>query len=172
MQQEGCAASATNTKTTHTPASDAPQSPTTNTAADTLWMRRAVERAGDRNWMAVAREVNMALGHAPGGGRTAKQCRGRYMHHLKPGLKRGPWAWDEEDALVAAHKRYGNSWSKVARHLPGRTETDIKNHCERAAPPRRPSSAPLLAPLALPRVVPRLLFSLHRLTALLSLPLS
>ena len=118
-------------------------------------MRRAVERAGDRNWMAVAREVNMALGHAPGGGRTAKQCRGRYMHHLKPGLKRGPWAWDEEDALVAAHKRYGNSWSKVARHLPGRTETDIKNHCEQ----RRPSSLP--PPPACLAAGLSLAFSLH-----------
>jgi len=70
----------------------------------------------------------MALGY-DGGGRTAKQCRGRYMHHLKPGLKRGPWTWEEEEALVAAHAEMGNSWSKIARGLPGRTETDIKNHC-------------------------------------------
>jgi hypothetical protein len=81
--------------------------------------------------MAVAREVNMALGY-DSGGRTAKQCRGRYMHHLKPGLKRGPWTWEEEDTLVAAHMHLGNSWSKIAKDLPGRTETDIKNHC--AAP--------------------------------------
>jgi hypothetical protein len=51
------------------------------------------------------------------------------MHHLKPGLKRGPWTWEEEETLVAAHSSLGNSWSKIARELPGRTETDIKNHC-------------------------------------------
>ncbi|GBG00445.1 hypothetical protein Rsub_13223 [Raphidocelis subcapitata] len=90
-------------------------------------LRKAVERAGDKNWMAVSREVNMALGYDRGG-RTAKQCRGRYMHHLKPGLRRGPWTWDEEETLVAAHIHLGNSWSKIARELPGRTETDIKNH--------------------------------------------
>ncbi|KAI8463789.1 MAG: hypothetical protein J3K34DRAFT_462267 [Monoraphidium minutum] len=90
-------------------------------------LRKAVERAGDKNWMAVSRELNMALGYA-GSGRTAKQCRGRYMHHLKPGLKRGPWTWAEEEALVASHRQLGNSWSKIAKHLPGRTETDLKNH--------------------------------------------
>lgn len=90
-------------------------------------LRKAVERAGDKNWMAVAREVNMALGY-DSGGRTAKQCRGRYMHHLKPGLKRGPWTWEEEETLVRSHRRLGNSWSKIAKDLPGRTETDIKNH--------------------------------------------
>jgi myb proto-oncogene protein len=91
-------------------------------------LRHAVARAGDRNWMAVSREVNMALNYA-GAGRTAKQCRGRYMHHLKPGLKRGPWTWEEEEVLVGSHARHGNSWSRIARTLPGRTETDIKNHC-------------------------------------------
>lgn len=77
--------------------------------------------------MAVARELNMTLGYE-GSGRTAKQCRGRYMHHLKPGLKRGPWTWAEEQILVDSHQQLGNSWSKIAKQLWGRTETDIKNH--------------------------------------------
>lgn len=50
------------------------------------------------------------------------------MHHLKPGLKRGPWTWGEEQILVDSHQLLGNSWSKIAKYLPGRTETDIKNH--------------------------------------------
>lgn len=83
---------------------------------------------GIKNWTNVARCFNDLMGREPNVGRTAKQCRGRYLHHLKPDLKTGAWTVEEEEKMIQGHKCYGNHWSKIAHMLPGRTETAIKNH--------------------------------------------
>lgn len=50
--------------------------------------RRLVELHGEGNWSIIAREHNAEMG-ARGVGRIGKQCRERYIHHLKPGEGRG-----------------------------------------------------------------------------------
>lgn len=40
------------------------------------------------------------------------------------------WTEEEESLLVAAHLRYGNRWSDIAKVIRGRTENAVKNHCE------------------------------------------
>lgn len=52
--------------------------------------------------------------------RTGKQCRERWFNHLDPSLKRGPWTEDEDDALIEAQARLGNSWTKIATEIEGR----------------------------------------------------
>lgn len=49
------------------------------------------------------------------------------MNYLRPDLKRGKFSADEIRLVVNLHKSLGNSWSKIAACLPGRTDNDIKN---------------------------------------------
>ncbi len=52
--------------------------------------------------------------------RTGKQCRERWFNHLDPQLKKGPWTDEEDHTLIAAQRRIGNSWTKIASEMPGR----------------------------------------------------
>eukprot|EP00955_Chlamydomonas_euryale_P064867 359094-Chlamydomonas_euryale.AAC.14 len=72
--------------------------------------RRVVDQHGPRNWTQIADEINARMGRSPQAGRTGKQCRERWIHHLRPDIKRGAWTEDEDRVLVDGHKSYGNRW--------------------------------------------------------------
>jgi hypothetical protein len=72
-----------------------------------------------RKWQKIAQ-------HLPG--RQGKQCRERFVNHLDPALKKGEWSNDEEAVLIALHEQHGNRWAAIAKHLPGRSDNDVKNH--------------------------------------------
>ncbi|KAL1221647.1 Transcription factor MYB3R-4 [Cardamine amara subsp. amara] len=78
----------------------------------------AVTLFGTKNWHKISSFVP---------GRTATQCRERWVNCLDPKLNRGKWTEEEDEKLREAIAEHGYSWSKVASHLSCRTD----NQCSR-----------------------------------------
>jgi hypothetical protein len=78
-----------------------------------------VRQIGEKSWSRLATFLE---------GRTGKQCRERWFHHLAPGVNKSPWTEEEEQILREKHAEFGNRWALIARFLPGRSDNTIKNH--------------------------------------------
>ncbi|KAF5453201.1 hypothetical protein F2P56_028120 [Juglans regia] len=59
--------------------------------------------------------------------RCGKSCRLRWVNYLRPDLKRGSFSPQEEALVIELHRNLGNKWSRIAKHLPGRTDNEVKN---------------------------------------------
>lgn len=83
-----------------------------------LKLRELMEAAGGKqNWSELAEHL----------GKTGKQVRLRWVDHLSPEIDKRPWTEKEDKQLLRGHARYGNSWSRIAKVLPGRSDAMTKN---------------------------------------------
>jgi hypothetical protein len=77
-----------------------------------------VRANGPGNWHFVASSLE---------NRTPKQCRERWHNHLDPSIAKGRWSAAEDQILAEKHAILGNKWADIARFLPGRTDTLVRN---------------------------------------------
>lgn len=75
---------------------------------------------GEGRWNLLAKRSGLK--------RTGKSCRLRWLNYLKPDVKRGNFTPQEQISILELHSKWGNRWSKIAQHLPGRTDNEIKNY--------------------------------------------
>lgn len=59
--------------------------------------------------------------------RTGKQCRERYLNHLKPRLRFEDWTAPEDSLLIRLYGTMGTKWAQMAKIMNGRTDNHIKN---------------------------------------------
>jgi hypothetical protein len=87
------------------------------------WTREEDERlvsalaAEFKSWSSTA-------AHVPG--RTSKQCRERWAHHLDPRVRKGLYTEEEDERLLALHRLHGNRWSTIATELGGRSSDAVR----------------------------------------------
>nr|URY18963.1 MYB protein [Zanthoxylum bungeanum] len=78
-----------------------------------------IKKEGEGRWRTLPKRSGLL--------RCGKSCRLRWMNYLRPSVKRGQIAPDEEDLILRLHRLLGNRWSLIAGRIPGRTDNEIKN---------------------------------------------
>ncbi|KAG6597563.1 Transcription factor MYB-like protein, partial [Cucurbita argyrosperma subsp. argyrosperma] len=79
-----------------------------------------IQANGEGSWRSLPKNAGLL--------RCGKSCRLRWINYLRRDLKRGNITADEEQMIVKMHNAFGNRWSLIASHMPGRTDNEIKNY--------------------------------------------
>ncbi|KAK3410199.1 hypothetical protein EUGRSUZ_J02217 [Eucalyptus grandis] len=89
------------------------------TMEEDLILINYIANHGEGSWNSLAKAAGLK--------RTGKSCRLRWLNYLRPDVRRGNITTEEQLLIMELHAKWGNRWSKIAKHLPGRTDNEIKN---------------------------------------------
>jgi len=92
-------------------------------AQEDAWL---AERVAEQTARAEERKIRWGLVSKVIPGRTAKQCRERWVNNLNPSISRQPWTPEEDRAVMMLFEQHGPSWVAIAKAMPGRTENGVK----------------------------------------------
>ncbi|KEH22251.1 putative transcription factor MYB-HB-like family [Medicago truncatula] len=90
------------------------------TMEEDLILINYIANHGEGVWNSLAKSAGLK--------RTGKSCRLRWLNYLRPDVRRGNITPEEQLLIIELHAKWGNRWSKIAKHLPGRTDNEIKNY--------------------------------------------
>ncbi|KAI7733603.1 hypothetical protein M8C21_015993, partial [Ambrosia artemisiifolia] len=90
------------------------------TMEEDLILMKYIGEHGEGVWNTLAKSAGLK--------RTGKSCRLRWLNYLRPDVRRGNITPEEQILIMELHAKWGNRWSKIAKHLPGRTDNEIKNY--------------------------------------------
>ncbi|TFK30375.1 hypothetical protein FA15DRAFT_3853 [Coprinopsis marcescibilis] len=68
-------------------------------------------------------------------GRNNKACRKRWLHSLRPSVKKCAWSVEEDKRLLELYNEIGPKWSHIARGIPGRTDDACSKRYREALDP-------------------------------------
>lgn len=77
-----------------------------------------VDKYGAKNWIRIAFFME---------GRSNKSCRSRYLQHLAPLINSDPITLEEGNLIIKLVEEIGKQWAEIARRLPRRTDSTVKN---------------------------------------------
>lgn len=86
----------------------------------TLNSSKSVQKKRKISWGLVSKNID---------GRTAKQCRERWMNNVNPEICRDEWRHEEDEIIRDLLQKFPNRWALIAKHLKGRTENAVKMRC-------------------------------------------
>jgi hypothetical protein len=84
---------------------------------DDQLLKTLVKRHPSDSWALIA-------SHFPG--RTQRQCRERWKHHMSGERYQEPWTPEEESMLWQKFEEFGPKWTRLANFFDGRTDLELK----------------------------------------------
>ncbi|THU64961.1 hypothetical protein C4D60_Mb01t32060 [Musa balbisiana] len=108
------------------------------TSAEDAVLVRYAKKYGEGNWNSVQKHMGL--------GRCGKSCRLRWTNHLRPNLEKGAFTPYEEQVIIELHTKMGNKWARMAAHMPGRTDNEIKNYWTTRIKRQQRAGLPLCPP--------------------------
>ena len=86
-------------------------------------LKRLVQSHGPTKWNKISVNLQALFGFI----RNSTQCRDRWLNHVDPELKTGPWTDHEDKLIFYGQALLGNACVEIAKYFPGRSEISVKN---------------------------------------------